>query len=467
MADFTLQKTVSGSSKNNAASRVISSYFTYSAANHKRITGLTRRDGIWCSCGGSSQSVRLSGYDKLIDTATGAVIKKSNTGTCTCHGTGPANENYMTCSFTNWTDAESKAAISAWAAGTLKITRTVSITSYTSSDHGSPTFRDGYYNDVITINGNDVPYTNYGPKIVSFSVKRSSNGTDDLPTSTKVYAKIRLSMTDSSGLADSPGLAVRYSNDPNFVNPQTVVLANTQSAITPYLSADTTVLIGSGFSIGSTYYFRLAFTAGEEASAPMMASVGMSNVPVHIPDNNCGFSVGGYSNATPGDERFEAHWQGFFHAGIHGVTNFTEGDVNTGGHITIGGVEYPVYRYVYRDTTSRSGGTARTIFTVPNMQKMLYFTGGWESSGGWFCPLNYYISSSDYAWGQINGSGEFRFRSQANCAEIHVIVYYAKVPQLSAPLALSMLTGGRQYDDEGEEISDEEALNIITGGESE
>ena len=78
MATYTITATPSGSNKDNDAQRDIAAVFPYDANQYRTISEIVRRDGIWCSCGGSSQSVTMEGYDQLIDSATGTVIKTSD-----------------------------------------------------------------------------------------------------------------------------------------------------------------------------------------------------------------------------------------------------------------------------------------------------------------------------------------------------------------------------------------------------
>lgn len=318
MASYSISAKPSGSSKDNAASRNLSTVFPYTNGTYKTISYISRKNGVWCSSGGSSQSVTLTGYDQLINTATGTVIKTSSTGTCKCHGTGPASENYMTTVFSDWTQAESNAAIAAWAAGTLQIKRTVSIKSYTSSGHGTPYFRDGYYVDTITIQGSTLPFTDYRPAIVSFTAMRSTDGLTETQLSTSVYAKIHLSMNDTSGLTDNPKLYVQWSTNADFENPSTITLGTTQSAIQKYLSLSVVKLSGT-YSIGTNYYFRLMFTAGEEIATPWETVVGMAYVPFHIPGNNSGIAFGMYSNSTENNQRMECAYPAYLYGGIEQI----------------------------------------------------------------------------------------------------------------------------------------------------
>lgn len=316
MATYSITATPSGKNKDNSATRNLSAVFPYDSGQYRTISAVTRRDGLWCNCGGTSQSVVLEGYDQLINTDTGAEIKRSNTATCRIRGTGPSGENYMTTSFTGWTQAQSNAAVAAWAAGTLQIKRTVWIKSYTSANHGTPTFRDGYYDDTITIQGSTQPFTNYRPAISTFTLMRSSDGLVEDQLSTSVYAKIKIAMNNTAGLDAGAKLTLAYSTDAEFASGvTTLTLASGRAQLTPYFSLSPTKISGT-FSLGSTYYFRLVFSAGEEVSTPKDASVSMAYTPVHIPKTNAGIAFGMYSNATGNDRRCEINYPIYAYAGI-------------------------------------------------------------------------------------------------------------------------------------------------------
>lgn len=357
MSTYNLSIVASGSNQDNAASRDLDVLFPFVADTYRTVSQITRVNGIWCSCGGTSQSVTLEGYDQLIDASTGTIIKTSANGICKCKGTGPSDENLMTTVFTFTDDAvgqmESNAVIAAWAAGNLRITRTVWIKSYSSSGHGDPTFRDGYYDDVITIVGSTQPFTEYLPEILAFTVYRSADGVTATQLSEKVYAKIQITMNDTTGLTDSPQLAIQYAMQPEFADATTITLGTTQATITPYFTMQT-VLLGETFSVGSHYYFRLGFTAGQEAAANAVASVGMSYTPIHIPGNNRGLAMGMYSNAQDGDERCEINFPIFAYKGF--------ADVNGESFLTQIGIQSGVTE----QTTVSSNSYKDVEVTFPN-----------------------------------------------------------------------------------------------------
>lgn len=257
----------------------------------------------------------LAVYDQLITGST--VIKTSDTVECKCYGSGPSNDNYAQTTFSNWTQGESNAATAAWAAGTLMIRRFVTIKAYTSSKHGSPVFRDGYYSDVIAIQGSTVPFTQYRPEIIKFDIFRSDDGVNENLESTSVYAKIRLAMNDSAGLADSPKLRVYYAQDRDPDPTSSYLDIGSAFGLTAgNLNTDRVVKLSGTWSNGEDYYFKLYFSAGYEAaeSKPDMAQ--RMAIPIYISENNSGVSIGQYSTAKKGEPKFESRWPAYLYGGI-------------------------------------------------------------------------------------------------------------------------------------------------------
>ena len=315
MADYSISIDAAGSAKNNERDRSISDLFSYTGGTYKTISRLSRRGGIWCSCGGTSQSVTLAVYDQLLDGAT--VIKTSDTATCKCYGTGPSSDNYAQTTFSNWTQAESNAATAAWAAGTLIVRRFVTIKAYTSSKHGSPVFRDGYYSDVIAIQGSTVPFTQYRPVIALFDVFRSDDGATENPESTSVYAKIRLMMNDSTGLSDSPRLRVYYAQD---TDPDTASsyldIGSAFGLSAGNLNTDKVVKLSGTWSNGADFFFLLYFSAGYEVADGRLDMAPRAAIPIYISETNNGVSIGQYSSATRDTPKFESRWPAYLYGGI-------------------------------------------------------------------------------------------------------------------------------------------------------
>lgn len=377
MSDYSISINAAGSDKDNERDRDINALFPYSGGSYKTISKLTRRDGIWCSCGGESQSVTMAVYDQLLDGET--LIKTSDTVSCKCYGKGPNQDssgkktdaNYAETTFSAWSQAESNAAIKAWAAGTLIIRRFVSITKYTSSKHGSPKFRDGYYTDDISIQGTTVPFTNYAPKITLFDVFRSDDGKTENPESTAVYAKIKLAMTDTAGLSNSPKLRVYYAQD---ADPGTgasyVDIASTFGLTAANMGVEKTVKISGTWSNGADYYFLLYFSAGEEVADGKLDIAPRATVPLYISETNNGVAIGQYSTATESDAKFESRWHGYFYAGVtvNAITNIQGGVTDA---ITVASNGYTDVKITF----PKAYASAPLVMVCANTDSTAYYIG--------------------------------------------------------------------------------------------
>ena len=399
MAQYSISAQPSGSSQANAQSRMINSILPYTAGTYKTISYVSRRNGVWCSAGGTSQSVTMEVYAQLLSGET--VIKTSNFATCKSYGSGPSSDNYATTEFTDWTSAESSAAIAAWEAGTLELKWFVSIKSYTSSGHGSPSFRDGQYDDVITIQGQDVPPTNYAPSITSARLWRTLDGSDTVtPTAEALRMKLRLGMNDTSGLSAGAALKLYYAQ-----NAAPTVGASEYVDLSAYiqscLDAETAIAISGTFSAGADWYFTLVFTAGDEVSSPWYGNAPRAQAPIHIGERNNGVAIGGYSPATASDKRFDVFWPGYMHERVHfmgGVSGFGgySTDETPTGEAWIDGS--PIYRKVLAFTSITNGSNNDAAINAGGViGTIIRFWGlGYNTAGAYAWNIPHYDSSSSY-----------------------------------------------------------------------
>ena len=399
MAQYSISAQPSGSSQANAQSRMINSILPYTAGTYKTISYMSRRNGVWCSAGGTSQSVTMEVYAQLLSGET--VIKTSNFATCKSYGSGPSSDNYATTEFTDWTSAESGAAITAWEAGTLELKWFVSIKSYTSSGHGSPSFRDGQYDDVITIQGQDVPPTNYAPSITGAKLWRTLDGSDTVtPTAEALRMKLRLGMNDTSGLSAGAALKLYYAQ-----NAAPTVGASEYVDLSAYiqscLEAETAIAISGTFSAGADWYFTLVFTAGDEVSSPWYGNAPRAQAPIHIGERNNGVAIGGYSPATASDRRFDVFWPGYMHERVHfmgGVSGFGgySTDETPTGEAWIDGS--PIYRKVLEFTSITNGSNNDAAINAGGViGTIIRFWGlGYNSAGAYAWNIPHYDSSSSY-----------------------------------------------------------------------
>ena len=399
MAQYTISAQPSGSSQANAQSRMINSILPYTAGTYKTISYVSRRNGVWCSAGGTSQSVTMEVYAQLLAGET--IIKTSNFATCKSYGSGPSSDNYATTEFTDWTSAESSAAITAWEAGTLELKWFVSIKSYTSSGHGSPSFRDGQYDDVITIQGQDVPPTSYAPSITSAKLWRTLDGSDTVtPTAEALRMRIRLGMNDTSGLTAGAALKLYYAQNAAPVV-GTSEYVDLSAYIQSCLDAETAIAISGTFSAGADWYFTLVFTAGDEVSGPWYGNVPRAQAPIHIGERNNGVAIGGYSPATANDKRFDVFWPSYMHEKVHfmgGVSGFGgySTDETPTGETWIDGS--PIYRKVLEFTSITNGSNNDAAINAGGViGTIIRFWGlGYNTAGAYAWNIPHYDSSSSY-----------------------------------------------------------------------
>lgn len=154
--------------------------------------------------------------------------------------------------------------------------------------------------------------------IYTFDVFRSSDdGVSENQMSTTVYAKIKLGMTNPSDIANT-GLyygesTVGFDADGmSIVNSIKSKFGLNSSAD---LNVEKTILIGTGYSTTSDYYFKLTFSSAngrdEKRDVVMRAAV-----PLFIPKNNYGVSVGQYSSASASYPKFESKWPAYLYGGV-------------------------------------------------------------------------------------------------------------------------------------------------------
>lgn len=174
--------------------------------------------------------------------------------------------------------------------------------------------------------------------IYTFDVFRSSDGgISENQKSTTVYAKIKLGMTNPSDIANA---SLYYGESTTGFD--SYAISNANNINTKFglnsaadLNVEKTILIGTGYSITTDYYFKLVFRSSygrdEKLDVVMRAAV-----PLFIHKNNYGVSVGQYSGASAGDPRFESNWPAYFYGGVADlggdwVELQTESGVTSGG----------------------------------------------------------------------------------------------------------------------------------------
>ena len=325
--------TPSGSKKTNAAARTLTSdapAIVQSNGRFRTVTTITRKNGLYCTCGGTVQSVVIEVYDQLIDASTGAALLTSTTATCVCRGTGPSSENIATTRFENIGAQISRKLVAAWAAGVLQIKRTATIKSYTSPNHGTPYFRSGYYDDVITIDGTTAAYD------PSITISAFDAGDEALLYASS-WAQRPLRFTVNTAVAESGNwenanalyrrLDVKMENLSGGSAPGTVSAATTTATSTGWSVSSTALTFTrtNGFNRGNRY--RVTFTLSVGSSADDLSEtasddveIDVAAIPLHLSKHGHGVGIGMYSAIDPekdaagADSRMDCNLPAHFHA---------------------------------------------------------------------------------------------------------------------------------------------------------
>lgn len=413
----------SGSNMSNAQSRTFTQSKPALLENYRRITSISRRNGVYCKAGGTSQNVVIRGYDELL--ISGVVVKQSTTGSCRVYGSGPSSSDYITTTFADITAQESRRILDAWKAGTLQIKRTVWVHSATSGSHGQPYFRSGYYHDDITIVGTDSAYMpvvevtsfnaadesrlyaeNWTKPPFDFSVKATIAGSEYWENPSKLYR--RMVITVENMIGESPAMAAITLENTSLSTDWVVTQAN----VTFKKESD-------GFLRGSRYRVVFTFSVGESASnitesASAYAEIDIAATPFHISRNGNGVAIGKYSavGSDIKEQLFESAFPARFHGGIDGVTNYQAGEVETGGK-WIDGKE--IYRYVLVAQSALDGG-AGVIGQMPSaIDNLVSASGTMKGTDGSVRPIPYaYYGNDSYTvcyYIDANGAINFQIGS--------------------------------------------------------
>jgi hypothetical protein len=102
---------------------------------------------------------------------------------------------------------------------------------------------------------------------------------------------------------------------------------------------------------------------------------------------------GGFSKATEGNPLLQCYYPAQFHGGIEGVTNYSAGEVETGGKWIDGRKIYR--RVVEMNVTAKNAMT--DVYTFPENVEVINMGGYVNRSGGTYrFGLNWYAASNNY-----------------------------------------------------------------------
>lgn len=279
---------------------------------------------------------------------------------------------------------------------------------------------------------NPITYLNMRclPTIANFSMERASGGKPN-DEGVNVLTSLRLSMAEG---ASTTGMSLKlyYAQSAQPTTSSTSI--NLTSQISSLLTGVTnsSTLIPNTFSNGSDWGFLLVFgDSYEQTSARISLPRAFANL--HLSGYSTGGACfGGFSASTQGNPLLESYYPARFHGGVEGVTNYSTGEVKTGGKWING---KPIYRQVVsKGAFNLSKGTYTTdIGTVANysaIDQFVHIEGTIKFVNQVF-PIYRMYATNEFHSPHISNTGSVRLRTVYSNVALdvqycHVIVYYTK-----------------------------------------
>ncbi len=384
MAIYTITATPSGSQKTNAASRNINSVFPYDPTKYCTITSITRRNGVYCKTGSTSGTATF--YAKMQILIGTTVYMESELAKGSSDGSGPTSANYMTTSITNFSAEQSMAIVAAWAAGTLQIKWVLSggTSSY------KPYFRSGYYNDTITITGEDV---NFRPWISSASMYRadSTGAVKDNDVYVGFSCTVGVGEVGDSG----SGTLTIYKDGSQFYQ-QTGITGSTTGV--QIVSSP----IGQQEK-GDDVYYTLTFTytatkngTTKTDSISTTAFVAEVFTNVHLAGvKTGGVRFGAYSTSTAGSPKFECDYPIYAYGGFGQLGQYSTDEIATGMLWIDGSM---IYRKVIQFSSVTNGSKNEiAIGASGTISEIIRVYGICSNASGYRWVMPHYDSNSVYS----------------------------------------------------------------------
>lgn len=154
--------------------------------------------------------------------------------------------------------------------------------------------------------------------LIDGAYKRADDGT-------KLIGSIKMQLHEEATIDDitrcraafSPG--IEYPSESFDIAKSVAIAAITEEGYVetePFVFADYEFLAAKTYSISVSFGDAIMLT-GAKIDIPAAIAA------AHIPGNNQGFAVGGFSTATEDDPKFESYWPAFLYGGLGGNTVYT------------------------------------------------------------------------------------------------------------------------------------------------
>lgn len=192
----------------------------------------------------------------------------------------------------------------------------------------------------------------YHPQVADMDLQRTIGGVPN-DEGEDILSTLRLALDDAQG---TKFMQVHLHYAENAAATEDSTYLDLTPRIPELLTGvtDSADILMEPFSNGSNWDFLLVFgDQYESARARYTLSRAFANM--HLSGEPTGGACfGGFSSSTLGNPKLESHYPGFFYAGIHGVTNYAEEEVLTGGRWID---NKPIYRRVLKIGDIAASGT--------------------------------------------------------------------------------------------------------------
>lgn len=266
----------------------------------------------------------------------------------------------------------------------------------------------------------------FAPSVETFKVQRVNEDSIADDEGKYIATTLKLSIGNAAGLTGAQ-CRIYYAADayPQVGASQYVDLTSKISTLITGVSLNTTILTGV-WSLSSIWNFAVVFIAGDE-TAIATGAVARGTVSFHVSgEPGGGAAVGGFSSGTSADPKFESHVPAHFYAGIKGVTDYSSGEIKTGGKWIDG---KPIYRRSLSGSVSTSDGTAKTekIGTLSDIDAIVGMFGSVyrETSYAWHALAVYAHESNYHRVTYIGNTGAVNLTT-THSARVFLTVEYTK-----------------------------------------
>lgn len=298
-----------------------------------------------------------------------------------------------------------------WA--TLTTVQTLNTSGNTGQGYSSTLYwrANSTYPMKIIITFLEEPPVKYAPEVLTFQVARVNEAYQ--PDDEGLYAAttLQLALGDASAI-DTAECRIYYAANayPIVGQSEYIDLTSRINELMTGLNLNTTLLNGQ-WGVDSAWYFAVVFLIGDE-NAVSTSSIPRAKGSLHVSGYSAGgVCVCGYSKGTTDNPLFESYAPAHFYEpvkaqkGIEGVTNYTLGEIETGGRWIDG---KKIYRFVMVANVTSKGDV--TLGTIPSQVENLIFSycSLKDNSGNVFRPVPYAYH------GSLNWATNFRITADGS-----------------------------------------------------